>query len=394
MAQRGSVVKEVVLPALEAVERGVDQAWLEWRKRHGRLGPLVIQPYRGYGTEWEVLLSARVLEAKSLWKAKPTDRPWRNALAMYHRFTTREITGVRVRAWFEGAVEDAISDEEGYCHFRLEPKRMLPQGDVWHDVSLELVGAEGMDVGSVRATGCVLVPPVGSEFGVISDMDDTVLRTGVTKRWAMLKTTFLHNAHTRLPFKGVAGFYRALQRGPTGSGHNPIFYVSNGPWNLYDLLVDFLTLQGIPLGPLFLQDMGIDRDTLISDPPLEHKRLQIDRILNTYPRLPFLLIGDSGQQDPEVYREAARRHPGRIRAIYIRDVSPEMRDMRVDAITEEVRALGTELVRVADSEAAAEHAINRGFMEPRGIVNVRAEKAKDKRPKPGLRGMVRSVVNG
>ena len=70
----------------------------------------------------------------------------------------------------------------------------------------------------------------------------------------MAKLTLLHNAHTRLPFEGVAGFYQALQRGRDGEAYNPVFYVSNSPWNLYDLLEDFLDVHGIPRGPLLLRD--------------------------------------------------------------------------------------------------------------------------------------------
>jgi phosphatidate phosphatase APP1 len=195
----------------------------------------------------------------------------------------------------------------------------------------------------------------------------------------MLKTTFLRNAHTRFPFEGVAGLYRALQRGPTGSDHNPIFYVSSSPWNLYDLLAEFLDIQGIPQGPLFLRDFGIERRKFIAIPSAVHKGRQIERILAAYPHMRFILIGDSGQEDPEIYRDVVKRHGDRVLAIYIRDVSSMMRDARVNAIAEEVRKLGVDMVLVRDSEGAAEHALQRGFIEPHAIVDVRAEKAKDHR---------------
>jgi phosphatidate phosphatase APP1 len=177
----------------------------------------------------------------------------------------------------------------------------------------------------------------------------------------------------------VAGFYRALQHGPTGSGHNPIFYVSSSPWNLYDLLSDFLDIQGIPHGPLFLRDWGIDRTKFFAESSAVHKERQIERILETYPRTRFILIGDSGQEDPEIYRDVAKRHGDRVMAIYIRDVSSMMRDASVNAVAEEVRKLGVDMVLVQDSEGAAEHAVRQGFIEPHALVDVRAEKEKDKR---------------
>ena len=92
----------------------------------------------------------------------------------------------------------------------------------------------------------MLVPPADAELGVISDVDDTVVETGVTHRLAMARTVFLGNARTRLPFAGVAAFYEALCRGSRGDCANPVFFVSNSPWNMYDLLIEFMELQEDP----------------------------------------------------------------------------------------------------------------------------------------------------
>ena len=121
----------------------------------------------------------------------------------------------------------------------------------------------------------------------------------------------------------MAAFYQALQLGDTGKVFNPIFYVSSSPWNLYDLLTDFMDVHAIPTGPLFLQDFGLDRDKFISADHDEHKITHIERLLDLYPKLPFILIGDSGQADPEIYSTILEKYPTRILAIYIRDIHPE-----------------------------------------------------------------------
>jgi phosphatidate phosphatase APP1 len=100
-------------------------------------------------------------------------------------------------------------------------------------------------------------PPPSAQFGVISDIDDTVIRTDATRLLRMLKRTLLENARTRLPFEGVAEFYSGLHARRTVRALNPVFYVSSSPWNLYAVLTDFLEHQGIPLGPLMLRDWGI-----------------------------------------------------------------------------------------------------------------------------------------
>jgi len=120
---------------------------------------------------------------------------------------------------------------------------------------VELLDSPSPKEDPVRASARVLVPSASARFGIISDIDDTVISTHVSNKLKMVLTVILSNEHTRKPFEGVAGLYRALQRGMTGED-NPIFYVSNSAWNLYTLLLEFLNLQNIPLGPLLLRDFG------------------------------------------------------------------------------------------------------------------------------------------
>lgn len=172
----------------------------------------------------------------------------------------------------------------------------------------------------------------------------------------------MQNARGRVVMPGVPDLYRALQRGTTGADLNPFFYVSSSPWNFYDLLDQFLALHGIPAGPVMLQDYGVDDGKLIYAPHDVHKRTQIEEIFRTYPYLPFVLIGDSGQRDPEIYRAIASRFPDRIRAIYIRDVTGSVRDAEVRAIAEELTRAGTAVALISTSEAIAGHARSIGLI--------------------------------
>jgi phosphatidate phosphatase APP1 len=191
----------------------------------------------------------------------------------------------------------------------------------------------------------------------------------------MLGTVLLENAHVRLPFEGVAAFYRALHR-----GRNPIFYVSSGPWNLYDLLAEVFEIRGIPAGPIFLQDWGLEEEKLLVRRHDDHKREQIDAVVATYPSLPFILIGDSGQRDPEIYADVARRHPGRIRAIYIRDVTEDPRESAVREIAAAIeRESGVPTLLVEDTIAAAQHAAANGWIEAAEVPAIVGEKRKDEK---------------
>jgi len=228
----------------------------------------------------------------------------------------------------------------------------------------------------------VLVPPASARFGVVSDIDDTVVRTDATQLLRMARTVFLGNARTRLPFPGVAAFYRALESGPRGShgiAGNPLFYVSSSPWNFYELLVEFLELQKIPLGPILLRDWGITPEELVPTTHATHKLAAIRRIFATYPELPFILIGDSGQEDPEIYAQVIREFPNRVLAAYIRNVSAdEARRAAVRKLGEELAAEGRTLLLADDTLTAAKHAAANGWIDPSALPDVGAEAEKDR----------------
>jgi len=339
-----------------------------------RPDPVQIIPFHGYGSVDKLYVRGRVLEDEGIRAAKDKDSMWDNLSAMYLRFESDEIKNAGVEIKFQDLVVETKTDSEGYFEVELDLSRPLStqrttdssaltiNEGVWHEVNVRLLDGVPQDQLPITATGKVLVPPAQSQFGIISDMDDTVIQTNAASLLKMAQMTFMNNARTRLPFLHVAELYKALQRGVDGNSYNPIFYVSSSPWNLYDLLVDFMDLQDIPAGPLFLRDFGISKKSLGPDGHHGHKLAQIRRILSTYPALRFILIGDSGQEDPEIYKEVVHEFPNRIAAIYIRDVSTETRDTEVDAIVQEVGKSNVEMVRIADSIAAAKHAAKNGFI--------------------------------
>ena len=362
------------------VERQVDGTRHRFWGRYGR-DALLIAPYLTYGTKDELLVKGRVLEDERLTPAGEGDTAWDNLRNTWKRFESDEIRGARVRVTFGEAVTEAVTDEEGF--FELWLPVSLPEAhDYLQEVALELLEPLRPSQTEVHFQTEVVVPPPNARFGVISDVDDTVLQTGATDLLSAAKKTFLGNARTRLPFEGVAGFYKALHQGTDGNT-NPLFYVSSSPWNLYDVLVEFFELNDIPLGPLMLRDWGLTPDELLPTSHGAHKLGAIQKILSTYPQLPFILIGDSGQEDPEIYHEIVHTHPDRILGIYIRDVSEEAgRKEAVQALAEEVKRDNAELVLVPDTVSAARHAAARGWIAGDAVPQVQAAKVEDEQAEP------------
>lgn len=336
--------KEIVRSLAHRAERGIE------RRQRPRSGIPVIAPYRGFGRGGEMMVRGRVLVEKPITRAREAEPVWRNILNAYRRFHSAEVPGARVRAMYRDAVVETLANEEGHFQIRLE-STLIDPALIWHEVGLMLAGGE------TAVPAHVLVPPPDARYGIISDIDDTVVQTGATSLKQMMRTVLLQNAAMRTPFEGVADLYRALH-----AERNPLFYVSSGPWNLYDLIHDFLDITGIPHGPIFLQDWGLDQETLVTRPHETHKLREIQSLLDYYPALPFVLIGDSGQHDPEIYLRAIQSNPGRVKLAIIRDVTLESRDTAIAAIAESVQAAGSQMVYVQHSAQALEHAQRAGLI--------------------------------
>lgn len=367
-------------------ESAVD--WLRYRRRNP--GPFRIVPYRGHGTGDTLYVRGRVLRGHPIPPASEDDSAWRNLANTVRRLESDEVPAARVRATAGEARAEVVADEEGYFEFSLDARTFTHGREVWRSVRLELLEPLNDDGTAATSIAKVLVPPEGSQFGVISDIDDTVVKTDVTNLLRMLRLVFLTNARTRLPFEGVSAFYRALHRGEAGESTNPIFYVSSSPWNLYDLLHEVFEVHGIPAGPLFLKDYGIAREVLFSLGHREHKLRSIEHIFETHPNLPFVLVGDSGQKDPEIYREVAELFPGRVLAIYIREVAESAdRNAELEAVQEELRGMGVEMILVPDTVSAARHALSLDLIDEAALSEIAGEKRREQR-RPGP---IESVVN-
>ena len=336
-----------------------------------------IRPHIGQVIERRLLLGGRVLVEGALAPASATTPRWQNLLNTWHSFVHRKVAGARLQAVFGDARTEVITDEEGYFSVELELAAPVA-GPLWQEVEFTLLDhpAGSLSDRPVTAVGTVLVHPLRSRFAVISDIDDTVLASNVSSKLRMALKVLFSNAHTRLPFSGVGALYRAFEKGH-GNEHNPVFYVSNGPWNLHDLLVDFFRLHEIPLGPIYLRDWG-SHLILARKPTGTHKRAQIGRIMAFFPTVPVVLIGDSGERDPEIFLAIIKEYPGRVDTVYISCVGDDLKRREdLARLGDEIRAAGADFVAVADSEAAAVHAAGRGLIPAQAIEAVRLDKRQE-----------------
>jgi phosphatidate phosphatase APP1 len=345
--------------------------------------PHEIVAYRSYGDGRRMLVHGRALESKNIPPSTADDSPWRNLINTYKRIESDPLPNARLRVHIGRLEREIVADREGFFREWLELPAPLPAQDPWHRAELRLVAPLRPEQPDVRTNALIRVPSTSSTFGVISDLDDTVIQSRVANFLQAARTVMLGNARTRLPFPGVAAFYQALERGGDGTRQNPIFYVSSSPWNVYDIIAEFMRLQRIPVGPICLRDWDLHPSFLTAGRLHSYKEPLIAEILELYPALPFLLIGDSSQKDPEIYRAIIDRYPGRILGVYIRDVHPDpARRAAVAALANDTATTGASLVLASDSYTAAAHAAAQGWITTESLSAIEREKEADESESP------------
>ena len=233
-----------------------------------RRRPVRVQPYFGYRSRGRLTLVGRTQRSRAP-EFEQAGR-WRTFRVMMSQFFASEVRNVRVtlcltRADGEDFNHVVTSDDDGYFRFDvpLEGDWPYPPQTAWEVVRLGWENADGHQ----SVTGHVLVPGEDAQIGVISDIDDTIIETGITggihnvvRNW---KRIFAQMPQDRILVKGADAFYGAIGGGlavpseqqPTGSfipaTHRPFFYISSSPWNLFSYLVAFQQSRGLPLGALF-----------------------------------------------------------------------------------------------------------------------------------------------
>ena len=364
------------------LEDVVDSALNETKARVGRTYPLSIFPYRSFGNAQHMFFWGRVMADKGI-TVDRSDSFLENVENSIKRIDSDEIPGAKVKIRFYHQTITTTTDEEGYYLAEMTFDDPIPTKDtMWETAYLSLEEAADRSQEELKkseTTADVLVPPQSvKDFGIISDIDDTVMKTEATSLIKSAKLTFFSNAYNRAPFQGVSALYNALVKGKDGKQNHPIFYVSSSMWNLYDLLVDFMKHNDIPTGPLLLRDIGLTEDSWVKGGH-EHKLDKINRILSYYDHLQFVLIGDSGQHDPELYYEAIKSYPDRIAAVYIRNVSSADREREVERICKKVHeAFSIPFMLVKDSLEAGKHAVEQGFIPASALQDIEEHVERDK----------------
>ncbi|WP_040160902.1 App1 family protein [Nigerium massiliense] len=273
-----------------------------WRER--------VITYSGYGSEDGARVLARIVLApqfrdSQIGKAAEQflhRRGWRN-------FLTAACVHQRYSIRFGDAVVEGTTDRGGYVDHRLRGHGQSPG---WQQATIL---PEGVDEGEQAD---VLVVKNDETFGIISDIDDTVLTTLLPRPMVAAWNSFIVTESARQAVPGMAALYRELLAAHPDA---PIIFLSTGAWNTQPFLRRFLKRHNFPDGPMLLTDWG-PTNTGWFRSGQAHKRESLLQLCLDLPNITWLLVGDDGQHDPEIYGDFARNDAPRARLIAIRQLNP------------------------------------------------------------------------
>lgn len=274
---------------------------LGWRER--------VVCYTGYGTAQGIRVLGRVILVPKRARSgigKATEELIRRR--GYRNFFSAACVRAPFTVMIGDRVTEAITDRGGYIDVRIRDHD-LPEGV--HQVTVQ-------SAGSPPAMADVHVIGDSITFGVISDIDDTIITTFLPRPMIAAWNSFIRDESARQAVPGMARMLQSLMSHHPGA---PVVYVSTGAWSTHAFLNRFLTRHGFPLGPMLLTDWG-PTNTGWFRSGWEHKASSLLQLTTDFPNISWVLVGDDGQHDPAIYAEFATVAPDRVRAVAIRQLTP------------------------------------------------------------------------
>ncbi len=318
-----------------------------------------IRIYHGYGHQKNMVVYGHVLAYKPVRIRQYTNNLLLNIIHLIKLFFVSPVPKVKVHMWWNNQHYFSTTEKDGFFKFEWKSDEHIEAG--WHQIIVNSIDNQGL----VTATGeGKIFVPHSTQYGFISDIDDTVLVSHSSKTGKKLRTMFTKNPRSRKTFDDVVKFYQLLSLAHTTPDLlNPFFYVSSSEWNLYDDLNEFFKYNDLPKGAFLLN--GIKKwYQLFSTGNTKHqgKFIRAIRILEAFPKQKFILLGDNSQRDPEIYASIANKYANRIIAIYIRNVSYEKEEITLRLLSN-IQNKRIETLQFNHTDQAIEHSKNIGLIK-------------------------------
>jgi phosphatidate phosphatase APP1 len=330
----------------------------------GLTNELLIKVYHGYGHAEQLVIYGHVFRQTALPRKRYSKSVLNNTWALLRLFMVKPYPGAKLQMDWQGQRLTSESDKDGFFKFEWKDQPPLEQG--WHEVTVELVNAQNVVL--TQSKGSIYIP-YPTQYGFISDVDDTFLISHSANLRKRLYVLFTQNARSRTPFEGVVKHYQLLMQGnTTPEAPNPFFYVSSSEWNLYDYLLEFVRVNELPRG-IFLLNVLKQIKQIFKTGQNNHgtKFTRIVRIIEGFPKQRFVLLGDSSQHDPYIYEAIVKHFPKQIHAVYIRDVYAKNKEKVADVL-HKIEAAGVPCCFFTHSSEAILHSKKIGLITDAAVI--------------------------
>jgi phosphatidate phosphatase APP1 len=329
----------------------------------GLTDEIVIKVYHGYGHSEQLSIYGHVFKLSPLPRSRYSKSVLNNAIALLRLFMVTPYPNASLQMEWEGKKLTAQADKDGFYKFDWKDEPPLQQG--WYEITVQMMIGDAVQA---EGKGSIYIPYT-TQYGFVSDVDDTFLISHSSNLRKRLFVLFTQNARSRQPFDGSVKHYQLLSMGnTTPDAPNPFFYVSSSEWNLYDYLLEFTKVHGLPRG-VFLLNVLKRFSQLLKTGQNNHqtKFTRIVRILEGYPKQRFVLLGDSSQHDPYIYQSVVKHFPNQIHAVYIRDVY-EKNKQKVQEVLHGIEGAGVPCCFFSHSSEAILHSKKIGLITEGAVV--------------------------
>ncbi|WP_144051594.1 App1 family protein [Fibrisoma limi] len=322
-----------------------------------------VKVYHGYGRPDLLIIQGHVLNISPLKFTTTRRNVLANTFALLRLFITRSYSNATVQLL--GQITDAPiqvrTDKDGFFRLQYTPDIPFPPG--WHQLDVALMtGPTPNDTILASGIGQVYVPHP-TQYACVSDIDDTFLISHSATVLKRLKVLLTQNAYSRQPFKDVVRHYQLLAyAGTEQHAPNAFFYVSSSEWNLYEYIMTFSRENGLPKGIYLLNQLKRLHQVLKSGQNKHTTKFtRIARLLEIYPHLKFILLGDDTQEDPAIYASLVGHFPNQIICVYLRRVHAA-HQAQTQTFIDQIEAAGVSCCYFTHSDEAIRHSQQIGLV--------------------------------
>ena len=318
----------------------------------------ILKLYRGYANEQELIVMGHVFKPTSIKEYDFQKKNIRNATSIINMFRIKTEANADVYLKYNNRTIHTKTLNDGYFKFCVPLHQIETYG--WIEYQVSMIYNNNEIVAKER-----YIRPHKGELGIISDIDDTFLVTHSRNIFKKLYILLFRNVSKRKVFKDVVAHYQALNIAGRANPkeQNAFFYVSSSEWNLYRFIIKFTEIHQLPNAVLLLKDIKTSLiDFLVTGRSNHnHKFEKIKHILEFYPDLQYILLGDDSQQDPVLYEAICKIFPITVKAIYIRQTGKHKKESTLKAL-KNIESLDVAVCYFKNSSEAIEHSKSIGII--------------------------------